>query len=305
MAGKLAAEAVEINAAWHCNISCAWCSHGSPALPRDLADELVVGRDLRSLATWMTVDHVRVLGGEPLLHPRLACLLQVIRSAQLSDRIRILTNGLLLAQAEDAVWDLVDEIHISVYPNTRKAIEAALPSLTDRAAGANTTLLVKYFDHFRVSYRIPDDDHILTERIYRTCQIGNVWRCLTVEQGNLYRCPQAAFRHRFHPLIVSASGGDHLPIHEVSSAAQIRRWLHRGEPLEACRGCAGSAGELLAHRQLHSRERRDSLRAEASPFPMGVNGIDLSYLAELEIDANADNGCVSVSRVIRQAAPKL
>ncbi|MGH3872904.1 MAG: radical SAM protein [Pseudonocardiaceae bacterium] len=137
-------EAVEINSAWHCNINCAWCSHGSPALPRAFADEPVVGRDLRTLATWMTVDHVRVLGGEPLLHPRLPRLLQEIRSAQLSDRIRIVTNGLMLAQADAAVWDLVDEIHISVYPNTRRTIEAGLRSLKDGAAATNTTLVLRH-----------------------------------------------------------------------------------------------------------------------------------------------------------------
>ncbi|MGH8349745.1 MAG: radical SAM protein, partial [Pseudomonas sp.] len=263
--GKLVTEAVEINSAWHCNINCAWCSHGSPTLPQVFADEMVVGRDLGVLATWMTVDHVRVLGGEPLLHPRLPRLLEEIRSAQLSDRIRILTNGLMLAQAEAAIWDLVDEIHISVYPNTRRAIEAGLRSLQDTAAAANTTLVLKYFDRFRLAYRLPDDDRTLTERIYRTCQIGNVWRCLTVEHGHLYRCPQAAFQHRFHTPAISVAGGDYLPIHEIGSAAQVRRWLCRGQPLGACRGCAGSVGELRLHRQLDPRERRELLRAEPSP----------------------------------------
>ncbi|MQB01926.1 MAG: radical SAM protein [Actinobacteria bacterium] len=79
--GKLGTEAVEINAAWHCNISCSWCSHGSPELPPRFADESVVGRDLRCLARWLRVDHVRVLGGEPLVHPRLPHLLQLVRES--------------------------------------------------------------------------------------------------------------------------------------------------------------------------------------------------------------------------------
>lgn len=71
----------------------------------------------------------------------------------------------------------------------------------------------------------------------------------------------------------------------------------------ACRGCAGSAGELRVHRQLHSRERREFLRAKSSPSQEGAEGIDFAYLAELETDANADSGCVSASKVIWQAGP--
>src|SRR5262245_36595574 len=98
--GRVIAEAVEINATWHCNISCQWCSHASPIAPKKFADPQVVGTDLAVLANWMKVDHVRILGGEPLLHPHLVELLDAARRSGIAAKLRVLTNGLTLHQAD-------------------------------------------------------------------------------------------------------------------------------------------------------------------------------------------------------------
>jgi len=272
--GRIMTEAVEVNAVWHCNISCQSCSHGSPDMPRNgFADPAKVARDLRALSAWMRVEHVRVLGGEPLLHPDVESLLAAVRSAGISDTVRVLTNGLQLHRQTPAFWRAVDELHISVYPNTSRLIDAHRELITRRAAQGRTRVVFKFFDHFRVSFRPDDDDNELTRLIYATCQIGNRWRCLTVEDGMLYRCPQSALlAHDFRS--VRTSDG-------VRHSSELRAWIARRAPLLSCSSCTGSAGLRHPHK----------MRRLAPKFS-GPDLVDREYLERLLVDPDADNGCV-------------
>lgn len=279
VAGRVYTEAVEINAVWHCNISCQSCSHGSPSLPRDrFADPATVTRDLHELSAWMRVEHVRVLGGEPLLHPEVEELLVAIRRTEITDTVRVLTNGLLLHCQTSAFWREVDELHISVYPNTTRAIESQREQISRRAEECGTRLTLKYFDHFRVSFRPPDDDEVLTGLIYATCQVGNRWRCLTVEDGTLYRCPQSAMLARDSEAVHVSDG---LRIGGVRHATDLLAWIERPTPLLSCSECTGSAG--LKHRHQMCRMVEE---------PATSDLVDRTFLTLLQADPDADNGCV-------------
>lgn len=278
--GRVHTEALEVNAAWHCNISCQWCSHASPELPQTFADEQEILRDLQLLARWMHVDHVRVLGGEPLLHPHLPALLYGLRATGVGNKIRVVTNGLLLPRIGADVWDLVDEVHVSVYPNTRQRLESQISQLREQAEASHTVLVLKYFDYFRIAYRDVGEDTNLTERIYRTCQIANLWRCLTVESGQLHRCPQSAYLSAFSGK--PREHRDHLDIAQIRSAREILLWLRGEHSLESCQHCAGSVGVRVPHRQR-------SRTAEVRP----TQQVDYSYMRTLEEDITTSNGCVS------------
>jgi organic radical activating enzyme len=278
--GRIFTEAVEINAVWHCNISCQSCSHGSPEMPRDrCADPAKVTEDLRALSNWMRVEHVRVLGGEPLLHPDIVALLAAIRSAGITDTARVLTNGLRLHDQAPAFWDAVDEIHVSVYPNTARQIAARRELIERLAAESGTVLLFKYFDYFRVAFRPDDHDDELTQLIYDTCQIGNSWRCLTVENGTLYRCPQSA-PATDRAAITRVSEG--IGISGIRDVGELRAWIENPSPLPSCATCAGSAGLRHPHK----------MRRPVPEFSDRTDLIDHEYLGRLLADPDADNGCV-------------
>jgi organic radical activating enzyme len=278
--GRIFTEAVEVNAVWHCNISCQSCSHGSPQMPRDrYANPAKVTEDLRALSNWMRVEHVRVLGGEPLLHPDIVSLIMAVRSAGITDRVRVLTNGLRLHDQAPAFWSALDEVHVSVYPNTARQI-AAHRELTERlAAESGTTLLFKYFDHFRVSFRPDNHDDKLTQLIYDTCQIANNWRCLTLEDGMLYRCPQSALSTGNAAISRNPEGIDISGIRDVD---ELRAWIENLNPLPSCATCAGSAGLRHPHK----------MRRPVPEFSHRLDLLDHEYLARLLADPDADNGCV-------------
>jgi organic radical activating enzyme len=276
--GRVLTETVEVNAVWHCNISCQSCSHGSPEMPRDrFADPAKVARDLRALSAWMRVEHVRVLGGEPLLHPDIEGLLAAIRTADISDTIRVVTNGLPLDRQTPQFWQAVDELHISVYPNTARRIDTYRELIAQRAAQAGTRVTYKFFDHFRLSFRPRDDDEELTQLIYATCQIGNQWRCLTLEDGTLYRCPQSALLAQDSESVRLRDG---IRISDVRSTSELHAWLESPTALLSCSSCAGSAGLRHPHQ----------MRRLAPTFS-GPDLIDREYLERLLADPDADNGC--------------
>lgn len=276
--GLLRTEAVEINAAWHCNIRCVSCSHGSPMMPTRFADRSQVLSDLTSLARWMRTDHVRLVGGEPLIHPDIVGIVRAVHASRLSERSRIITNGLVLLDQPRVFWEAISEVHVSIYPNIKRFHEQHRDTIIRLAQVTNTTLVYKTFDYFRKSFRSVSTDDQITEAIYRTCQIANRWRCLTVENGYLYRCPQSVL-----PSMESLAGrdGDRLVIDEIGSQAALKDWITSTVPLDACRGRSGSVGQLHLHRQL----RRDEPSST-------VGDIDFEYLGELVREPDAPNGCV-------------
>ncbi|WP_300606665.1 radical SAM protein [Trebonia sp.] len=277
--GRVHTEAVEVNAVHHCNISCRSCSHGSPLMRPWFADPDTVERDLVALLPWMHVDHVRILGGEPLLHPRLPDLLRAVRRTGLGDRRRLLTNGLWLADQPDEFWDEVEEVHVSVYPNTAAHLSRARPSIARMAQRSGTTVLFKYFDHFRAASRPACDHPELTQDIYETCQIANRWRCISVESGRLYRCPQSMLASDARAVVE-----DGLTISDITTAETVRSWLLRADALRSCGSCTGSVGLLHPHR---ARTRGD-VNAQS-------DSLDLDFLSRLRVDGDADNGCVSIA----------
>src|SRR5882724_1840135 len=104
---RIRSHGCEINVADHCNISCRGCSHLSPVSAESFADPEGVYRDLSRLAAHYVAHHVRLLGGEPLLHRGLVEVIAAVRASGISGRVRILTNGLLLPRQTEAFWEAV------------------------------------------------------------------------------------------------------------------------------------------------------------------------------------------------------
>lgn len=276
-------EAIEINAVWHCNLACVGCSHASPDAPRYFASVEQVTADAVALAKWVEVDHIRVLGGEPMLHPKLPDLVNGLRSSGLSRTVRVITNGLTLTQAPGEFWDCVDEVHVSSYPSTRKFLKRSHEQLRSLARETNTTVVVKEFENFRTTRRAPSADWGLTMRVYQTCQVGRLWRCLTLHDGRIYRCPQSLFTPARVP---AEEGHDFLTISTISRSQEVADWVDSLVPPRACSECAGSAGVLIPHHQIRRRHREDT------------DGLDPNVLTELDNKLWTDVGCVSHETVL-------
>jgi GTP 3',8-cyclase len=244
--------ALELNAVLHCNLSCVGCSHGSPESPEGVMPPGDAYRDLRALADVVRVGEVRVVGGEPLLHPQLVEFLQAIQASGIRGRVRLITNGTRLHLTPWGWLQHVDEVSVSRYPNANIR-PGALDELTDRCRRLRKRLVLNDYHSFRLMRPGRPLDKTETAAVFGTCQMAHTWVCHTVHDGFLYTCPQSA------PLTLGSV------VHPedrcaLSPAAGLRdrlaALLGREEPLDACRECLGSVGNLIPHHQANAQAWR-------------------------------------------------
>ena len=80
----------------HCNCNCAGCSHFSPLADPWFENLEDFKRDFKKLSEMTEVQLIRLMGGEPLLHPQVGDFLKITRELFPKSQIQLVTNGLLL-----------------------------------------------------------------------------------------------------------------------------------------------------------------------------------------------------------------
>ena len=248
---KLHRLSVEYSLTEHCNISCHACAHASPLLPEKFADIDDFSRDFEALAAAFHSQELRLVGGEPLMHPELTAFISQARKIGIADKIVVYTNGVLLHQMPTAFWDGIDELRISTYPGVRRRLEDEACARLCRTHGV--TLRIQDFQTFSetlVGRRI--EDRKLVKAIYRACHTATV--CHTVQGGRFYKCPMAPIMAAWlglHGVDFQSPPGDGVPLHGNPTLREdLQRYLESKEPLAACSYCLGSSGEAVPHRQL-------------------------------------------------------
>ncbi len=277
---------IELNVALHCNLSCRACTHLSPAFKRCVTEPADVARDLAALATAYRPAFVKLLGGEPLLHPDLPAVIDAVRDSGITDWVLVCTNGLLLDRAGDDFWSRVDDVEVSAYPGREPSPEV-LERAAEKAKAHDVRLQVYHHSHFREAYaEIGTTDRRLVAQVFRTCKSAHVWRCHTVHEGHFYRCPQSAFL----PAILGPPDellADAVPLHPPAGLFdRLLSALTSTEPLTACRRCLGTAGRLFVHEQVPRRQWRAPQERTTEEL------LDPEYLERLLLDPDADDGCV-------------
>lgn len=271
---------IEINAVMHCNLACAACSHASPVAAAWQADPDVVQRDLAALRAVADVREVRVVGGEPLLHPDISAVLAAIVASRLGGLIRVITNGTRLHHTDWTWLRYADEVYVSVYPGTVVRPEA-VEELRRRGVECGTRIAVNRFTHFRSvipTRQLTADE---TQAVFDTCQVAHAWSCHTVQEGYVYLCP----------MTVPAPGAgsakpSRCPIEPLETLPErLDAFLNPTAPLPECRSCLGTVGHLIPHRQT----------SRTTWLPLSRSEIDWAHLNRLRADPWSDNGCVDNS----------
>jgi len=245
---------IEFNVVEHCNLRCRGCDHGSPLLEKRFVAVEDFARDLQALARVLHVKELRLVGGEPLMHPRLLDFLRVGRESGLADRMVLITNGVLLHTVPSEVWKLVDRLWLSIYPGIRPKM--TVEDCEELARQHGFEFKVRRMDEFRLTvlnHRI--DDSRLVDEIYRKCALAHVWACHTLYDGRYYKCSPAPFMHpRLARLGIDfdESPNDSVSVYGDPEDVEERlaRYLADPKPLAACSYCLGDQGPLFPHRQL-------------------------------------------------------
>jgi organic radical activating enzyme len=259
--GKVHTRAVEYAAADQCNLRCAGCSHMSPFLRPRLPVEEDLARDMGRLASALSVDEIRILGGEPLLNPRIVAILKAAKASGIAKRVVLTTNGLLLHTMPEEFWANVDEVRLSLYPGA-KPNDRLIAQARKRAAESSTRLVVTEYSSFRVTMVTePHPSDSVTKMIFRTCKNAHLYHCHMIHAGWLYKCACPSYLSEFLAKMGQCSyhaENDGFDIHAATDLPrQLWEFLTDGKPLDACQYCLGYVGHKQVHRQLTSIDTRD------------------------------------------------
>ena len=237
-ANKLTRLSVEYSLTEHCNISCHACAHASPLLAKKFAVLADFSRDFEALAGAFHSRELRIVGGEPLLHPELLDFLREGRRIGVADTIVVFTNGVLLHRIPDEFWRLIDKLHVSVYPGVRRRLGEEGCERLCRTHGVELRFeRFRTFDQTLISKRI--DDPKLVKAIYRACHTAT--ECHTVHGGRFYKCPMAPLMSSWlalHRIDFASPATDGVALHDNPALQRdLERYLGDAAPLAACSYC--------------------------------------------------------------------
>lgn len=243
---------VDYNLTEHCNLSCYGCDHASPLLAQKFAAVEEFSRDLEALARVFHATELRIVGGEPLLHPQLLQFLEEGRRIGIADRTVLFTNGVLLHQMSGEFWRLIDELKISAYPGVRRRLDDGECARLCREHGVKLEIRpLPEFSKTLVNDRI--EDAKLVGAIFRECAMARTSH--SVHEGRFYKCCVAPFtpsRLAQRGVDFAHAAADSVALHDNPNLyAELDRYISAGRPLGACAYCFGSSGPSVAHRQLN------------------------------------------------------
>lgn len=116
---------LEIPIVKHCNLNCRYCSHLSNIEDKYFISTEIYKRDVIRLSQLFSdINEMRLLGGEPLLHPHIVELIKTTREVFPKTELKVATNGLLIPSVDKEVLRAFSvnnvSFDISLYPPTQK-----------------------------------------------------------------------------------------------------------------------------------------------------------------------------------------
>lgn len=222
----------------HCTLSCDGCLSKSE-LSTTKASFIPIEmfkRDVEAASKFIRTGQFALSGGEALLHKKIIDFLKIIKESNITDCVKVHTNGQLLDRQPDQFWENVDLLVLSLYPNTKLDNNYIRSYAEAKCAQYNITLHCHTPDNFIKIHTTADKERD-TQKIYDECDYAHVHECHTIHDGKFYKC--------FVP-IINKIEEDGVPIEET----EVVNYLNSKSPLKSCYSCFGTSGPKIPHRQV-------------------------------------------------------
>lgn len=227
---------LEFWATGHCNLNCKGCSSCSPLsapwflLPEQIKKDLLKIRELD-----IEIRNITILGGEPLLHPKIVKIIEYVKEVYPMARVGLITNGLLLLQMNEQFWKTCVKynvkFNITCFPvmdsTLRKAIVKKLKEVNIEFHLTNK----KKFNKILTQNHNNDINEII-----KMCGCNKAYN---LKDGKLSRCtvPMVipVLNKKFNAEMIE---GGMIDIYSVHSGSEIIDFLNK--PNETCKNCSPS-----------------------------------------------------------------
>ena len=230
---------VEVHVAEHCNLNCKGCNHFSSLAKEEFLEPEEFERDFKRLAELSKKYFaIKILGGEPLLHPRITDFFDIARKYFSSVPIQVTTNGILLTKQPEEFWQSCEKNKITV-AISRYPIKLNLKEIKKTARSHGVKVVYNGTAAEDRMCKLPLDlsGSQDMKKSFQKCAIS--WGCcVTLRGGKIYTCCIAAhikFFNEYFKQNLAVSGEDYADIYNVNSIKEIIDFLEK--PFPFCRYC--------------------------------------------------------------------
>jgi MoaA/NifB/PqqE/SkfB family radical SAM enzyme len=233
---------VEVHVTEHCNLNCKGCNHFSCIADEECLDPGQFEKDFKRLAELSEKYFtIKILGGEPLLHPRITEFFDIARKYFPSTPVQLTTNGVLLTGQPEEFWQNCKKNNI-VVSVSRYPVKLNEKKIKEIAKGHGVKVVFSGSTAEERMCKLPLDlsGGQNMKKSFRKCAIS--WGCcVTVREGKIYTCCIAAhikFFNRYFNQNLVITENDYADIYKVNTVEEIIDFL--GKPFPFCRYCKTS-----------------------------------------------------------------
>jgi len=226
---------LEFNLTDHCNLNCKGCTHFCPIADENYLTMDTFQRDMKRLSEiFANISKIRILGGEPLLHPLVAEFAEKTCQIFPDSEVFIVTNGILLPTMNSSFYETLQKnkvtLHISIYPITKEKIS----SYTLLAYQYKIPINFSIADHLGKMINATGDSD--KHYIFKQCWAKS---CTFLHYGKIYHCCMPALSYNINKKFGWNIPSDScMDIHTNVSAEEILDFLSR--PSSTCAYCTES-----------------------------------------------------------------
>ena len=239
----------EIDITAHCNLNCKCCSQFSCIADEEFLDIDQMERDFKRLGQLFSgqCERIYLIGGEPLLHPRIIDAMKVARRHFPEGKISVFTNGLLLLKQPDEFWESCRENKIGIIV-TKYPIQLEHEAIQSKAKEQDVDF--EFFgrsEDFKYMMNLGLDPEGKQDvyKSYVNCVEAN--NCIKLKDGKLFTCTRPAAIYKFNKYFnknLQVCDCDYVDIYQVNSGEEVLERL--AKPIEFCKYCKTCVGDRKA-----------------------------------------------------------
>lgn len=235
---------IEVHVAEHCNLNCSYCSHFSPLADEIFLDPASFEQDCAQISKITSKLVVfKLLGGEPLLHPKLTDFFEIVRRYFKSTVIQLTTNGTLLSRQPDNFWIACHKYKIRIEISDY-SVKIDIKTIAEKCKKYRVCVEYTSSKEYGMS-KVPLDLNggQDPEASFASCMIAKYFGCcVTLRDGRLYACATAAhiqFFNKYFNTNLNITEKDYVDIYKVTDKNNILDFISK--PFPFCRYCKTSA----------------------------------------------------------------
>lgn len=230
----------EVDIASHCNLNCKCCSQFSCIAEEEYIDIDQMRRDFERLGKIFNgeCERIYLIGGEPLLYPRIVECMEIARTYFPVGKISVFTNGILLQSCKEDFWEACRNNRITIIV-TKYPIDLDYERILEKVSEERVDF--EFFGtsedfKFMTNMGLDLDGGQDISESFVNCNEAN--NCVKLQNGKLYTCTRPAAIYKFNAYFhenLKVSETDYIDIYKTESSDEILERL--AVPIPFCRYC--------------------------------------------------------------------